>query len=53
MRLPLFCGRLGIAAGQAGFPKADLYVGYGLCALLALTATETLINLILEMYRRE
>src|SRR5882724_2659941 len=42
---------LGIAAGQAGFPKADLYVGYGLCSLLALTPTQTLINLILEMYR--
>src|SRR6266481_3214259 len=46
-----FVVALGIAAGQAGFPKADLYVGYGLCALLALTAIETLINLIPEMYR--
>jgi len=46
-----FVVALGIAAVQADFPKVDLYVGYGICILLALTAVETLINLILEMYR--
>src|SRR5215831_15935294 len=46
-----FVVALGIAAVQADFPKADLYVGYAICILLALTAIETLINLILEMYR--
>ena len=39
----------GIVAVAAGFPKADLWVARGLCILLALTAVETLINLILEM----
>jgi modulator of FtsH protease HflK len=33
------------------FPKADLYVAYGLTALLALIAFETLLTLVLEMYR--
>jgi modulator of FtsH protease HflK len=42
---------LGITGVLAGFPKTDLYVGYTLCGLLALVATETLINLILEVYR--
>jgi regulator of protease activity HflC (stomatin/prohibitin superfamily)/drug/metabolite transporter superfamily protein YnfA len=42
---------LGIVGVQAGLPRADKYVGYVLCGLLALVATETLINLILEIYR--
>ncbi len=41
----------GIMGVLAGFPKTDLYVGYVLCGLLALVAAETLINLILEVYR--
>ncbi len=41
----------GIMGVLAGFPKADLYVAYALCGLLALVAAETLINLILELYR--
>ncbi len=46
-----FTVALGIAAVQAGMPRSDLYVARGLCALLALIAVETLIQLILEMYR--
>jgi regulator of protease activity HflC (stomatin/prohibitin superfamily) len=41
----------GIIAVQAGVPRADFYVARGLCVLLALTAVETLISLLLEMYR--
>jgi regulator of protease activity HflC (stomatin/prohibitin superfamily) len=32
-------------------PRADLFVARGLCVLLALLAVETLLNLILEIYR--
>jgi membrane protease subunit HflK len=42
---------IGIAGVLAEFKRADLYVAYGLCCLLALIAVETLINLVLEMYR--
>lgn len=42
---------LGIAAIQAGFPKGDFYVAILLTAVLALTAFETLIRLVLEIYR--
>ncbi|HOX56795.1 MAG TPA: SPFH domain-containing protein [Candidatus Paceibacterota bacterium] len=42
---------LGLVAVWAGFPKADLYVAHALCALLALLALETLIQLVLEIYR--
>ena len=35
----------------AGFPKVDLYVAHVLCGLLALVALETLIQLVLEIYR--
>ena len=42
---------LAIVGIKFEFPRADLYVAYGFCALLALVAVETLINLILEMYR--
>src|SRR5208337_1107279 len=31
--------------------RADLYIARGLCALLALVGLETLVNLVLEMYR--
>ncbi|HLP78280.1 MAG TPA: protease modulator HflK [Candidatus Paceibacterota bacterium] len=36
---------------QSGFFKTDLYVARGLAVLLGLVAFETLINLILEIYR--
>jgi regulator of protease activity HflC (stomatin/prohibitin superfamily) len=42
---------LGIIGVEAGFPKADMYVARGLVGLLALIAMETLVNLILEIYR--
>jgi membrane protease subunit HflK len=42
---------LGMVAVWAGFPKADFYVAHALCALLALLALETLIQLVLEIYR--
>ena len=41
----------GIIGVQARFPKADLFVAYGLCALLALVGVETLVALVLEIYR--
>ena len=41
----------GIIGVQARFPRADLYVAYAFCALLALVAVETLVGLVLEMYR--
>lgn len=41
----------GIVGVLGGFPKTDLYVGYVLCGLLAIVAIETLIALVLEMYR--
>ncbi len=39
------------AATLANFPKADLYVGRALCVLTGLIALETLLALILEIYR--
>jgi regulator of protease activity HflC (stomatin/prohibitin superfamily) len=42
---------IGIVFVVVGFKKADFYVAQGLCALLALVALETLVNLVLEMYR--
>ncbi len=42
---------LGIIAVQAGFPRTDFYVAYGLCGLLALISIETLAALVLEIYR--
>ncbi|HYG25037.1 MAG TPA: SPFH domain-containing protein [Verrucomicrobiae bacterium] len=36
---------------EAGFPNADLYAARGLAVLLAVIAFETLLNLILEIYR--
>jgi len=41
----------GIIGVQAGFLKSDLYVGYALCVLLALVSVETLVALVLEVYR--
>lgn len=42
---------IGIVIVVAGLPRADFYVARALCVLLALTAVETLIALVLEMYR--
>src|SRR5213592_2880194 len=39
------------AAVLCDFPKVDVYVAYGLCVVLALTAVETLVGLVLEIYR--
>jgi regulator of protease activity HflC (stomatin/prohibitin superfamily) len=41
----------GIIGVQARFPRADLYMARVLCGLLALVAVETLITLVLEIYR--
>src|SRR6266403_66925 len=46
-----FVVTLGIVGVQAGLPRSDFYVAHGLCVLLGLIALETLINLILEIYR--
>jgi regulator of protease activity HflC (stomatin/prohibitin superfamily) len=40
-----------VVAVEAGFPKGDFYVARGLAVLLALVALETLVSLILEIYR--
>ena len=42
---------LGMVGVWAGFPKTDFYVAHVLCGLLALVALETLIQLVLEIYR--
>ena len=39
------------AAVSTDWPKADYYVARVFCVLLAIIATETLVNLILEIYR--
>jgi len=41
----------GIAAVQAGFFRVDLYLAWAFCALLGLLALESLVNLVLEIYR--
>jgi membrane protease subunit HflK len=46
-----FVTALAIAGVKAEFPKVDYYAARVLCALLALIAVETLITLILEIYR--
>jgi membrane protease subunit HflK len=46
-----FIVAVGVVAVQAGFPNADSYVARGLSVLLGLVALETLVNLILEIYR--
>ena len=42
---------LGLIGVEAGFPRADLFLARGLAVVLALVAFETLVNLILEIYR--
>lgn len=42
---------IGTVAVSADFPKADLYLARVLCVLLGLVGLETLVNLILEIYR--
>ena len=42
---------LGLVGVWAGFPKTDFYVAHALCLLLGLVALETLIQLVLEIYR--
>jgi regulator of protease activity HflC (stomatin/prohibitin superfamily) len=42
---------LGIAGVEAKFPKADFWVARGLCVLLGLMAVESLLTLLLEIYR--
>ena len=46
-----FTTALGIALVRWNFPQADLYIARGFCVLLGLMAVETLIALLLEMYR--
>jgi HflK protein len=40
-----------MAAVEMGFPRVDYYAAYVLAGVLALIAAETLINLVLEIYR--
>jgi membrane protease subunit HflK len=42
---------LGMVGVWADFPKTDYYVAHVLCGLFGLVALETLIQLVLEMYR--
>jgi regulator of protease activity HflC (stomatin/prohibitin superfamily) len=42
---------MGMVGVWAGFPKADFYVARVLCGLLGLVAVETLVQLVLEVYR--
>ena len=42
---------LGIAGVEAKFPRADFWVARGLCILLGLLALESLLTLLLEIYR--
>ncbi|HET7624928.1 MAG TPA: protease modulator HflK [Verrucomicrobiae bacterium] len=46
-----FVVAVGVVFVEAGFPRADIYVARGLTVLLGLVGLETLINLILELYR--
>ncbi len=39
------------AAAWFGFPQVDLYVARAFCVVLGLTALETLVSLVLEIYR--
>ncbi|HWX18895.1 MAG TPA: protease modulator HflK [Candidatus Binatia bacterium] len=41
----------GIASGIAGFARTDFYLAYALCGLLAVLAVETMVALVLEIYR--
>ncbi len=53
----LLCAYLSLVAAaamagvQAGFPKSDFYIARVLCGVLALNAVETLVTLVLEIYR--
>lgn len=42
---------LGIAGVEAKFPQADFWVARGLCILLGIMAVESLLTLLLEIYR--
>jgi regulator of protease activity HflC (stomatin/prohibitin superfamily) len=42
---------VGLVLVEVGFPRADLVVAYVICSLLGLTGLETVVNLILEIYR--
>ncbi len=42
---------VGIIGSQTEFPRTDFYVAHVLCGLLALISVETLVNLVLEVYR--
>lgn len=46
-----FAVAVGVVVVEAGFPKGDLFVARGLTVLLGLIALETLLGLILEIYR--
>jgi modulator of FtsH protease HflK len=46
-----FVVTLGCTAVWAGFPRTDYYLAYVFSALLALVAVETLLQLVLEVYR--
>jgi membrane protease subunit HflK len=46
-----FAVAIGVGGVEIGYPRFDYYVAQILSALLALVALETLINLILEIYR--
>ncbi|MBL9135274.1 MAG: protease modulator HflK [Verrucomicrobiales bacterium] len=46
-----FLVALGIGAVEAGFPKVDFYLARALTVLLGAAAVETLITLVLEVYR--
>ncbi|MBI5773875.1 MAG: protease modulator HflK [Verrucomicrobia bacterium] len=40
-----------VAADEFGYPKLDLFVARALCVILTLAAVETLLGLLLEIYR--
>jgi modulator of FtsH protease HflK len=46
-----FVTAAGIVAVEAGVPKADYYAALALCGVLGLIAVETLLALVLEIYR--
>jgi len=46
-----FVTALGIAGVEAGFPGADKLIARAFCVLLGLMAVETLVTLLLEIYR--
>ncbi len=49
----LLCSAVGagVIAVQSGAPRADLYLAYGFSGLLGLVSMETLVALLLEIYR--